>query len=256
MIIKGIALTALVASTPLALFATQNPKPVGVEVQATERTTNQEAEARRIAAEAQRSHDDLRRARAELSAAQKDLVRLRGQLEAALDRVDSHVTPKRERNCSPSRNRAMMSHYQWLRDQGHDKRASGALAKIVDQVGQDTGRLNSVAWDLMTNKETAGKFDELALALTQRMEAINSTDKRRRRIDHNHLDTAALANFLNGNVEKAIKLQKQAISKSSSSDFRRRLRTYEAARTALTKVQRSVSLPTATMIAANNEDEE
>ena len=103
---------------------------------------------------------------------------------------------------------------------------------------------------------TAGKFDELALALTQRMEVLSASDKRRRRIDHNHLDTAALANFLNGNVEKAISLQKKAIGKNSSSDFRRRLRTYEAARTALAKAQRGVVLPTATMIAANNEDEE
>lgn len=256
MIIKGIALTALVASTPLALFATQDPKPVGSKSQAIERTTNQDSEARRKAAEAKRSSQDLRRARAELHAAQKDLVRLRGQLEAALDRVDTHVAPERERNCSPSRNRAMMSHYQWLRDQGHDKRAGGALAKVVEQVGKDTGRLNSVAWDLMTNKATAGKFDELALALTQRMEVLSASDKRRRRIDHNHLDTAALANFLNGNVEKAISLQKKAIGKNSSSDFRRRLRTYEAARTALAKAQRGVVLPTATMIAANNEDEE
>lgn len=108
----------------------------------------------------------------------------------------------------------------------------------------------------MTNKSIAGKFDEVALALAQRMEALTAADKRRRRIDHNHIDTAALANFLNGNVEKAIALQKKAIAKNSSSDFRRRLRTYEAARTALAKVQRGVALPAATMIAANNEDEE
>lgn len=258
MIIKGIALTALVASTPVALIATQDPKPA-TESPAVERSIEQDnEEARRAAQKAKRASQDLRRARAELRAAQKDLGRLRSQLDAALDRVDLHVSPPRERNCAPSRNRAMMSHYQWLRDQGHQSRAGGALAKIVDQVGKDTGRLNSVAWDLMTNKSTVGKFDELALALTQRMEEIAAKSKssRRSRIDHNHLDTAALANFLNGNVDKAIKLQKQAIGKSSSSDFRRRLRTYEAARTALAKAQRGVTLPAATMIAANNEEDD
>lgn len=255
MIIKGIALTALVASTPVALIATQNPKPANESAAVFVEQQNEEV--RRAAAKAKQADQDLRRARAELRAAQKDLVRLRAQLEAALDRVDMHVSPQRERNCSPSRSRAMMSHYQWLRDQGHQSRAGGALAKIVDQVGKDTGRLNSVAWDLMTNKSTVGKFDELALALTQRMEEISAkSTSRRSRIDHNHLDTAALANFLNGNVDKAIKLQQQAISKSSSSDFRRRLRTYEAAQTALAKAQRGVTLPTATMIAANNEEDE
>jgi len=151
----------------------------------------------------------------------------------------------------------LMSHYQWMRDQGHQQRASGALAKVVEQVGDDAGRLSSVARDLMTDKETAGKFDDVALALTQHMGQVKSADKRRSRIDHNHLDTAALANFLNGKVEAAIKLQEQAIAKGGNGDdFRRRLRTYEAAQVALAKVNRGVALPAATMVAANDEDEE
>ena len=39
-------------------------------------------------------------------------------------------------------------------------------------------------------------------------------------------------------------------------DFRRRLRTYEVAQAALAKAARAVALPTATMVAANEEDEE
>ncbi|MCK5940662.1 MAG: hypothetical protein KAI24_01735 [Planctomycetes bacterium] len=253
MIIKGIALTALVASTPLALFATQDPVK-----QDPKPAVSRKAEQRSADAELRRTQANVKRARAELKAAQRDLARLRDQLNAALDRLDQHATPERERNCSPSRSRTLMSHYQWLRDQGHQQRAQGALSKVVEQVGDDAGRLNSVAWDLMTDKQTAGKFDELALALTQRMEQVAKTQKRRRgEVHYNHLDTAALANFLNGNVEKAISLQQLAIEKGGrSDDFRRRLRTYEAAQSALVKATQAKPLPAATMVASGNEEEE
>ncbi len=258
MIIKGIALTALVASTPLALFATQDPLRSESKQALEQKAEKDNAETRRLAAELKRSKLNVQRARTELQAAQKDLTVLRRQLNAALDRLDGTFEQKRERNCSPSRNRMLMSHYQWTRDQGHTKRANNVLTKVVKQVGDDTARLNSTAWGLMTDKDTAGKFDDVALALTQRLEQVRAADKRRRgRVDYNHLDTAALANFLNGKVQTAIKLQQDAIAKGGKSDdFRRRLRTYEAAQVALTKATRGVALPAATMIASNQEDEE
>lgn len=260
MIVKGIALTALVASTPLALFATQDPARGAAHdpTVALERTVQQHDNK----AELQRASSNLKRARVELKAAQRELRVLRNKLGAALDRLDAHAEPGRqhERNCSPSRSRTMMSHYQWMRDQEHKQRADVALAKVVKQVGNDPGRINSVAWDLMTDKGTAGKFDELALALTKHMEAVGNTKKkngRQQRLHPNHLDTAALANFLNGKVEQAIRLQQKAIAKGGSGDdFRRRLRTYEAAQTALAKAQRGVTLPAATMVASNEEEEE
>lgn len=258
MIVKGIALTALVASTPLALFATQDPLRAEAKQALQQEAEKNNAETRRLAAELKRQKLDVQRARNELRAAQKDLVTLRSQLNAALDRLDGTFAPQRERNCAPSRSRMLMSHYQWMRDQGHKQRADGVLAKVVKQVGDDAGRLNSTAWGLMTNKDTAGKFDDVALALTKRMAEVTATDKRRRgRVDYNHLDTAALANFLNGKVETAIKLQSEAIAKGGrSDDFRRRLRTYQAAQLALTKASKGVALPAATMVASANEDED
>lgn len=258
MIIKGIALTALVASTPLALFATQDPLQAESKQAVEQKAEKNNAETRRLAAELKRQKLSVQRARTELQAAQKDLGTIRRQLGAALDRLDGTFEPKRERNCSPSRSRMLMSHYQWMRDQGHKQRADGVLAKVVKQVGDDTGRLNSTAWGLMTNKDTAGKFDEVALALTQRLAQVRTADKRRRgRVDYNHLDTAALANFLNGKVETAIKLQADAIAKGGKSDdFRRRLRTYQAAQVALVKASRGLMLPAATMVASNEEEEE
>lgn len=250
MFVKGIALTALVASTPFALFVAQDPVSSSPGVQ--DPKPAERTDARNYKTEWQRSQSNVKRARAELKAAQRDLKRLKTQLEAALDRIDEQFVQERDRNCSPSRGRAMMSHYQWLRDQGHQQRASGALAKVVKQVGDNASRLNSVAWDLMTDKATAGKFDEVALALTQRME------RNRNQMHYNHLDTAALAYFLNGKVDKAITLQQQAIAKGGrNDDFRRRLRTYEAAHKSLVQAQQSRALPAATMVAtADDEDDE
>lgn len=252
MIVKGIALTALVATTPLAVFASQDPVRQGQQPAAAA------SEQGSSGAELRRAQANVKRARAELESAQEELQRLRLQLDAALDRLDGQVEPQRERNCSPSRNRMLMSHYQWLRGQGHKDRAQVALGKVVEQVGDDTSRLNGVAWDLMTNKETAGQYDELALALTKRMEAVAASDQRHRgQLSYNCLDTAALAQFLNGHVERAIDLQKQAIAKGGrGDDFRRRLRTYEAAQTALVKATQGTPLPAATMVASNQEEDE
>jgi len=249
MFVKGIALTVLVASTPVAVYATQDP---GGGVQDPQPAASErKSDARDYRADWQRSQANVKRARAELKAAQRDLQQLRAQLDAALDRLDTTFEPQRDRDCSPSRSRALMSHYQWLRDQGHDGRANGALGKIVDQVGDNAQRLNSVAWDLMTDKQTAGKFDELALAIAKRME------QQRAKLHANHLDTAALAYFLNGEIERAVDLQKQAIAKGGrGDDYRRRLRTYEAAQQTLVKAQRGMALPPATMVAVANEEEE
>lgn len=249
MIVKGIALT-IVATTPLALFVNQDPQ----QPRQPERI---ERPAESSKGDLLRAKTDLQRAQAELKAARRDLSALRGQLEAALDRLDQSVEPERERNCSPSRSRQLMSHYQWLRGQGHEQRADATVAKIVERVGDDAGRLNSTAWSLMTDKDTAGKFDELALAFAKRMEAVAKSGNGRRRISYNYLDTAALAHFLNGNVEQAIKLQEQAIaSGGSNDDFRRRLRTYQAARVAVAEATRGLAAPEATLIASAKEDED
>ncbi|MFK7739122.1 MAG: hypothetical protein AB8H80_02275 [Planctomycetota bacterium] len=259
MIVKGIALTALVASTPLALFASQQQDPKS--------RTRVERPAVVDAARTNllRAQTDLQRAQNELDGARRDLKQLKLRLESALDRLDDHVDGKERRShendCAPSRSRMLMSHFQWLRKQGHGQRAQTAVAKIVKRVGDDAGRLNSVAWDLMTDKSTAGQYDEIALALTKRMEEVSASSKNRRHKsrNHAHLDTAALAQFLNGNVERAIRLQEDAIKQGGrSDDYRRRLRTYQAARIAVAEASKGLKAPTATMVAssANEEDEE
>lgn len=251
MFVKGIALTALVASTPLALFATQDPNGSGRQPQSPAARSAAEQPER---GEARPGHQELERARQQLEAARRDVRLLREQLDAALDRLDSHYRVERDRGCSPSRGRALLSHYRWLRDQGHEPRAGAVLAKVVDQVGDDVRRLNGAASDLMTDKDTAGKFDDVALALTRRMEQTSGGAAKLR---YSYLDTVALACFLNGDVEKAVRVQRQAIASGGrSDDFRRRLRTYEAAQLALEQARDASELPAATMVASNDEEDE
>jgi tetratricopeptide (TPR) repeat protein len=244
MLFKGLVFTALVASTPLAIVATQDPRPTPAAPEQNALKT----EVQRLEALARKNAADLGAARAELEAARTELNSLGKQLAEALDALDRTYEPQRDRNCSPSRSRALMSHYQWLRDHGHEQRAGATLAKVVEQAGDNPQRLNSAAWELMTNAETAGKFDDVALAYAQRMEQHGES------LSHHHLDTVALAHFLNGQVERAVELQQQAIERGGNADdYRRRLRTYEAAKAALVKCNEAARLPAATMIAGNDD---
>jgi Skp family chaperone for outer membrane proteins len=237
MLVKGLVLTAVLASTPLAIVVTQDPQPPRAEAAARAQALQQQQAA------------EFAAAREQLQAAREELQRLRAQLERALDALDRQHQPQRERNCAPSRGRALMSHYQWLRDEGHRERAAGTLAKVVDQVGADQHQRNSVAWGLMTDKETAGRFDDVALAIAQRMEQGAARDA-------NHLDTIALAHFLNGKFDRAVALQQQAIAAGGHGDeARRRLRTYEAARDALAESQGTPAAGS-TLIAANDDDDD
>ncbi|MEZ5965970.1 MAG: hypothetical protein R3F56_19195 [Planctomycetota bacterium] len=157
--------------------------------------------------------DDLRAARADLAAA-------RHELDECLDMLDQEAVRPQRHDCTPSR--SLLTYYQWLDRHGHGDRAERALDRIVDDHRRDGARLGNLARELMTEQETAGKFDRAALALVRRMFAAGSRS-------HRQLDTAALAFFLNGDVDEAVRLQRQALAQQKNSDeYRRRLLTYEA----------------------------
>lgn len=244
MLLKGLVVTALVASAPITLVATQDPKPnakapASTKAESDPATATPAAPAatastakKQDAAAARAEVVALQKAREELHQAQRDLQQLRRQLEGALDQLDRQFEPQRDRDCSPSRGRALMSHYQWLRDQGHEQRAGSVLAKVVEQVGDDKNRLRHTAQELMSERETAGRYDDVALALVQRMEASGGLQQ------HHQFETAALAYFLNGKVAEAVTRQQQAIARGDrGDDARMRLRTYEAALAAVAKAQ-------------------
>jgi hypothetical protein len=244
MLVKALVFAIAVASTPVALVVTQDPRPAPTAADPARQLEQRLQDADR---QARQGAVDLAAARCELAAARQELATLRQQLEDSLDALDHTYEPQRERNCSPSRSRALMSHYQWLRGHGHAGRATDALAKIVDQIGDDAHRLNGAAWSLMTDDETSGKFDEVALAIADRMERSGGLEPRL-------LDTVALARFLNGQIDRAVALQRQAIDDGArGDDFRRRLRTFEAAQAAMAKAAAQMAVPAATLVAANDD---
>ncbi len=215
MLIKATLLGVLIASTPLYLVSMQGPQD-GEPAPDDGTPTLAPADDLRPELELLRGeHADALR---ELDAERARADRLQAQLEHCMDFLLQ--TRERRSSCRPSRR--MMTHYQWMRQNGHDAHAQKALAHVVEQLGDDNNRLNRAAWHLMTDEETAGQYDELALALAERMQQNSG-------LDHRMLDTVALARFLNGHVDEAIALQKQAIEEGGrSDDYRRRLRTYEA----------------------------
>lgn len=220
MLCKGLAVAALFVSAPIAFVSTQDPAPA---LPQQDRSTAQQLQEQHR--QAQR---DLAGLQQELDGARAELQRLRQQLERALDALDRNLEPQRERNCTPSRNR-LLSHYQWLRDEGHQQRAAAALGRVVEQVGNDQQQRNQVASLLMVDKETAGRCDEVALAIVQNMIEAGIRDP-------HQFETAALAHFLNGHVGRAVELQRQALAAGGrGDDCRRRLRTYEAAQARLAR---------------------
>ena len=236
MLIKATLLGVFAASTPLYLYH-QNPtdqdptpdEPTAVQaslVDAPNPAPDELALLRqRHSEELQRLEEahaeELEQLRAEYADATANVKSLSGQLNECMDFL---LAPRpRHNSCRPDR-RPISKHYQWMRKNGHDAHADKALAVYVKSVGDKNRNLNSAAWSLMTNKDTAGQYDDLALGLANRMEQKGG-------LDHRQLDTVALAKFLNGHVDDAINFQKKAIKHGGNNDdYRRRLRTYEAAK--------------------------
>lgn len=81
-------------------------------------------------------------------------------------------------------------------------RATGeAFLKAVD----DPSFLNHAAWDLATNEEYAGRYNDLALAIAKK--AYDRTDGK----DWNVVDTYARVKFETGDADGALRLQRKAV---------------------------------------------
>jgi hypothetical protein len=224
MLVKTLAIGAIVASLPLCLIAA---RPDFAPAQTPGESTPT------------LDHAALERLQRELREARAEAKELREELQECLDHLDLAVMPAREPNCTPSR--SLLFHYQWLDQRGHDERKKRVLDKISEQHHGRPERLDALARELMDDKETAGKFDRAALALTERALAAGSPRPRT-------LDTAALAHFLNGHVDDAVRLQREALGARDEDEYRRRLRVYEAAQAAVGK---SAAVPSATIAAGD-----
>ncbi len=160
-------------------------------------------------------------ARTQLEAAQAEVKDVRRQLEESLDMLQESTEPQRRRNCTPSR--ASLSYYQWLERNGHTERAGTMLDRAIAEHGNEPRRLASMASELMQGDETCGKFDRAALAVAQRLL------QRDGELDPRCLDVVAMAHFLNGHVDQAVAFERRASEANNASEYRLRLRLYEAA---------------------------
>jgi hypothetical protein len=106
----------------------------------------------------------------------------------------------------------------------HDQVAAAAKA-FADKNARHPEALNVLAWNLLTDKKFEGRYHDIALKLAEL--ACDASKHRNWAI----LDTAALANFKTGNVERALKLQEKAIELGGGKDkeAKKRLEEYRSA---------------------------
>lgn len=78
--------------------------------------------------------------------------------------------------------------------------------KILDQSPPDENLLNEAAWELMNDRRVQGEYNGLVLELAEKAELITNGE------NPAILDTLALAAFKNGDIERAIQLEKAAIT--------------------------------------------
>jgi hypothetical protein len=108
---------------------------------------------------------------------------------------------------------------------GEDPAAAKEIAAAYLDQHRSRIETNNDAWSLMTALGTRGRFDSFALALVERMleqEAV---------MEDFEFDTAALAMFLNGKVERAVELQQRAVDKGGvdNPEYGERLQRYRGA---------------------------
>lgn len=186
----------------------------------------------------------LQRTEAALKRSEEELLETRVKLDACAGLVVRHS--RHEPNCAPSR--SLIGSFQWMRQNELEKPARELLTQIVEQQRKDPQRLNRLAWELMTEERTAGRFDLAALEISQQAQTAQKKPSAAT------LDTHALALFLNGRFSDAAATEQRALSltRHNKGDFRRRLRMYETAASAATEP--SVRAPA--LVAASERDEE
>lgn len=215
MFAKPVVLGVLLVASPLCfLAAVQDPNLRQGAASLSEEIATLRGEVARLRAVAED-------ARARLQGAQSEVGEVRRQLEECLDLLQQSAEPERRHNCTPSR--ASLTYYQWLDRNGHAQRADAMLERAIAENGNEPRRLVSMASSLMREEETAGKFDRAALAIARRLLADDAG------LDPRALDVIAMAHFLNGQVDAAVRFERRAVSANKSGDYRERLRLYEAA---------------------------
>ncbi|MHC4090781.1 MAG: hypothetical protein ACYSVY_10985, partial [Planctomycetota bacterium] len=87
-----------------------------------------------------------------------------------------------------------------------DRKAAESVGRyLIEKAADNANLLNTFAWRLLTEPESKGKFNELALAAAEKShQASGGTNWM-------YVDTLALAKFETGSIAQAIELEKKAI---------------------------------------------
>ena len=115
----------------------------------------------------------------------------------------------------------------WHKNDIEAANACGAL--ILAQASEDATYLNNFAWALLTEERYEGRYEDLALKLSQHSNELSG------RKNWMFVDTLALARFETGDVEAAIALENKAIELSNGTrvdELKAALARFETARTA------------------------
>ncbi|GJM25381.1 MAG: hypothetical protein DHS20C16_17960 [Phycisphaerae bacterium] len=108
---------------------------------------------------------------------------------------------------------------------GNRDQVAAAAKAFADKNARHPGALNQLAWSLLTEDKFESKYNDVALELAEL--ACKASNNSNWAI----LDTAALANFKTGNVERALELQEQAVKQGggNSKEVKDRLEEYRSA---------------------------
>ena len=93
-----------------------------------------------------------------------------------------------------------------------DKAAIAIGEYLIEKAAGDAQLLNSLAWNLMTERQTEGRFSELALKAARRCDQASEGR------NWSYVDTLALALFETGDVDEAIKIEEKAIKLAHEQD--------------------------------------
>jgi len=86
-----------------------------------------------------------------------------------------------------------------------DKAANATGEYLIEKAADNALLLNNLSWNLMTERETEGRFSKLALKAAQRCDKVSEGT------NWMFVDTLALALFETGDVAEAIKIEEKAI---------------------------------------------
>jgi len=106
----------------------------------------------------------------------------------------------------PDNARHLLTKFRIMAASSKDHRGIEELGRLVIKKGADDPTLlNEFAWGLLTEEDTEGKFNELALAAAQQCSEASGGE------NWMYLDTLALAKFETGARKDAVALQEKAI---------------------------------------------